>query len=178
MITMAQHLQLKELAAQWRQRMKTPEPPRKVFRKLVEEDAPITCYDKEAIRCVRCENCAKVLPYGTKPCFQKDDADAPSVYLCRYCKSGHEEKLDQEPIEPGKGWGAPKPPQRICDSIVLYHADGKRVKDVLIGCQQKTSDWDEYGTRVLLHLPGCKVHREAMRALLSRTDAAGPAELK
>lgn len=138
----------------------------------MEEDAPITCYDRDRIRSVRCENCAKVLPYGTRPCIQKDDPDAPNVYLCKYCKSGHEDKLFQEasPDDKLKVKVGSRPPPRVCESVIVYHENGS-VKNVLIGCKQKTSEWSEHGTRVLLHHPRCQAFRETMRSLLSNATA-------
>lgn len=133
-------------------------------KRLVDKDAPLTEYDREAIRSVRCENCLVVLKYGSRPYKQKDDPEAPPVFLCKRCLSGREHRYVKPEGIDGQSWkGESKPTPRVCRSIVISDERGK-VLQVHTGCGQKTTDWSETGTRTIFHKANCAVHRFKLSA--------------
>ena len=129
---------------------------------LKEKPEPISVLARDKLKSIRCEQCMRVLKYGTRPCIQIDDHDAPPVYLCKYCKSGHEHKYSQEGIsEVDAVRGNSRPPKRKCLSIVV--SQNGRVTHVYIGCGETTGEWSEQGTRLLHHKEGCQAYLYQLR---------------
>lgn len=139
----------------------TPDKPRK----QIDEDAPLSEHDREAIRSVRCEHCTKVLPYGTRPYEQLDDPEAPHIFLCKRCVSDHENRYYREPDGTGAGWPDKHPAVRTCTSLVISSPTG-RVINVLVGCGEKTSEWTESSTRTLIHKDGCQRYKHELHQMV------------
>lgn len=160
-------------------------------RRLYDPDAPLTRFDKERFRGVRCEECAAVLPHRQRPVVQLDDPEAAPVYLCVRCRSGHEDRLELVACPHDGGVyrrsddrercklcdkdlsGLPMeklPPPRECSGSAVIRDERGKVVDVVMGCGRKTSEWTEGGTRTLVHAPGCGVYAATLRGLLRSTQ--------